>query len=52
MCVPSNSNKVVLEHQVCEINAMNGMVPFQLSCLTKGNFDNWEIQMKALLGSN
>lgn len=29
---------------------MNGMVPFKFPQLTKGNFDNWAIQMKALFG--
>ncbi|XP_058778162.1 uncharacterized protein LOC131652336 [Vicia villosa] len=29
----------------------NGGFPFQMSMLTKNNYDNWSIKMKALLGS-
>lgn len=29
---------------------MNGMFPFQFPKLTKENYDNWCIRMKALLG--
>ncbi|KAL5805356.1 hypothetical protein ACOSQ3_032156 [Xanthoceras sorbifolium] len=31
--------------------ANNYLVPFQVHCLTKDNFNNWCIHMKALLGS-
>ena len=31
--------------------ANNNLVPFQVSRLTKENFSNWCIRMKALLGS-
>ncbi|XP_062103261.1 uncharacterized protein LOC133814295 [Humulus lupulus] len=31
--------------------ASGGMVPFQVPMLTKSNYDNWSIKMKALLGA-
>lgn len=29
----------------------NGSLPFQYACLTKENFDNWALRMKAILGA-
>ena len=31
--------------------ASGGMIPFQVPMLTKSNYDNWSIKMKALLGA-
>ena len=31
--------------------ANGGMVPFQVPMLNKGNYENWSIKMKALLGA-
>ena len=44
----SSSNPV---SEPIPLNMMNGMFPFQFLKLTKENYDNWCIKMKALLGS-